>query len=302
MANINLILDDIASIQEATCIAHDDVHSKINDFAEKVAVMEQCGLNVMSEDPTMQCIIENREQVIYDYQNGPMYFDESVKERWKNVGATVIGALCGDLVGSYVAKNTAASLWLAGLDTYACVIPAYIIWGVIWGSSVHIAERIRFKKRMKGIHFELTRDIEDICTELGSPFDSTKKELKALKRKFRTLRESITFALRDKEEAVSYGLKDKLRALLAVTKRAISDLDLSHKERNKNIIKKFLTAANDVIVETAGITEAESKKMQEALDKFIEEAEKNDVKQESVVNTPDDENTKEENEHAKEEE
>lgn len=72
MDNIYTVLDDIISIQEATDNARDEVYSKINDFAEKVAVMEQCGLNVMSEDPTMQQIIDNREQVITEYTNdGP---------------------------------------------------------------------------------------------------------------------------------------------------------------------------------------------------------------------------------------
>lgn len=69
MNNVNQILDDIRTIQEAAYDAHDDVHSKINDFAEKVGVMEQCGLNVMSDDSTMQNIIDNREQVIFEYQN-----------------------------------------------------------------------------------------------------------------------------------------------------------------------------------------------------------------------------------------
>jgi hypothetical protein len=66
--SVNTILDDIRSVQESADIAHDDVHEKINDFAQKVGIMEQCGLNVMSQDPTVQAIIDNRERIIYEYQ------------------------------------------------------------------------------------------------------------------------------------------------------------------------------------------------------------------------------------------
>ena len=66
------ILDSITAIQEASDVAYDNVHEKINAFAEKVSVMEQCGLNVMSENPTIQYIIENHDEVITEYKNdGP---------------------------------------------------------------------------------------------------------------------------------------------------------------------------------------------------------------------------------------
>jgi hypothetical protein len=69
MSEVSQIMNGIHAIQESTDIAQEKVHEKINDFAEKVGVMEQLGLNVASHDPTIQYIIENREEVICKYKN-----------------------------------------------------------------------------------------------------------------------------------------------------------------------------------------------------------------------------------------
>ena len=73
------ILGSIMAIQEASDVAYENVHEKINDFAEKVSVMEQYGLNVMSENPTIQHIIENHDEVITEYKNdGPKKINKKI--------------------------------------------------------------------------------------------------------------------------------------------------------------------------------------------------------------------------------
>ena len=79
MSEVSQIMNGIYAIQESTDIAQEKVHEKINDFAEKVGVMEQLGLNVASHDPTIQYIIENRDKVICEYKNdGPKKINKEI--------------------------------------------------------------------------------------------------------------------------------------------------------------------------------------------------------------------------------
>lgn len=268
------ILSDIESIQEATCLAREDVHEKINQFAEKVGIMEQCGLNVMSQDETMQHIIDNRDQIMYDYENA-IYIDESFKSTIKDVGATLIGVLVGAGFQYSSIKTPTGMLKLATLALFvgeeAAILTAAlsvtsgaVIGGVI-GHKIHKA--VRNKK----IGSEIIDDIKSVCNELTNTTNSpTEKDLTKLKSKTKQLIKTANYIIKTHKAQLPDKARSQMRPLITATE-ALDGITLTDTKTNKELLKNFMSIANDVVMSISGVTPEEIKAMNNKIQDIVDE-------------------------------
>jgi hypothetical protein len=272
MDTVNTILNDIGSIQESADTALVDVSTKIVNFAEKVAVMEQHGLNVMSEDPTMQTIIDNREQIVYQF------YDESKEPRSKVTKKTVLGVILGELatlppriiIAAVLlsgAKAAAASTGLlaplvepiylaaakskASKITTAIEIPSLVIGGIV-------ANKFAKKKREKNIQGEIINDIDAVLAELGKPSDEGRlANTKNLKKALKELIDSTKFAI--KRDSVHGETARNIEKLTNASEKLVEGLDTIGSEGTKRAMMEFFKAADAVIKDLTGITDKEAK-------------------------------------------
>lgn len=320
MDNVNTILDSIADIQEAAYLARESVCEKINDFADKVAVMEQCGLNIMSEDPTMQFIIDNREQVAYDCNNSVFFdeafFDESFRSKVKNSAGTLIGALCGVVAqGASLLSPSPLSLftvWALGESGWSgeSIILLLLTKGALIGGV--IGHKIHKTLRKKNASSDILKHIKSVCNELGKTIDyPTETDLKKLKASLDDLIRVAEFALDNRKADVSDNTRSQLHPLIAASKELKDRVTLTDTKTNAELLKKFMTTANDVVISITSITPAEvealnakiKEKVAEAEQKNGEASKENAVKESGDCDDKsDDDNEKGEDENAKEEE
>ena len=258
MEDVKSILVNIGSIQEAVDTAHFNVYSNINDFAEKVGIMEQCGLNIMSEDQLTQHIIDNREQIQFDFR----YFDESKKETNKVWWKTLLGGLIGAAAGMAVVVPlvTLAPITLADFFFCSALLSISTLGGEV------IAEKIADAKRAKGIKGELMRDIEAVSRELAKNTGTIDDDdIKSLRNKSNILLETIIAASNAKNEDVDYELKKKLGVMRPTVKALASDITIYDTDTNKKIFEDYAKASDAVIRLIAGITDEEAKKLAEKM-------------------------------------
>lgn len=274
MDNVMNILSDIESIQEATCLAREDVHEKINQFAEKVGIMEQCGLNVMSDDETMQHIIDNRDQIMYDYENA-IYIDESFKSAIKDVGATLIGVLVGAGFKYASIKSPRGMLKLATLALFigedAAILTAAlsVTGGAIIGGV--IGHKIHKAVRNKKIGSEIIDDIKSVCNVLTTATDTpTEKDLTKLKSKTKQLIKTANYIIKNHKAQLPDKARSQMRPLITATE-ALDGITLTNTETNKELLKNFMSIANDVVMSISGVTPEEIKAMSNKIQDIVDE-------------------------------
>lgn len=271
MDTVNTILNDIGSIQESADTALVDVSTKIVNFAEKVAVMEQHGLNVMSEDPTMQTIIDNREQIVYQF------YDESKEPRSKVTKKTILGVILGDLatlppriiIAGVLINSARAAAAATGLGPL--IEPVYLAMAAAKGKKINaaieipsiviggvVANKIANKKREKNIQGEIINDIDDVLTELGKPSDEGRHiNTKNLKKALKQLINSTKFAI--KRDSVHGETARNIEKLTNASEKLVEGLDTIGSEGTKRAMMEFFKAADVVLKDLTGVTDAEAK-------------------------------------------
>lgn len=274
MDNAMNILSDIKSIQEATCLAREDVHEKINQFAEKVGIMEQCGLNVMSDDETMQHIIDNRDQIMYDYENA-IYIDESFKSTIKDVGATLIGALVGAGFKYASIKSPRGMLKLAtialliGEDAAILTATLSVAGGAVIGGV--IGHKIHKAVRNKKIGSEIIDDIKSVCNVLTTATDTpTEKDLTKLKSKTKQLIKTANYIIKTHKAQLPDKARSRMRPLITAAE-ALDGITLTDTKTNKELLKNFMSIANDVVMSISGVTPEEIKAMSNKIQDIVNE-------------------------------
>lgn len=271
MDTVNTILNDIGSIQESADTALVDVSTKIVNFAEKVAVMEQHGLNVMSEDPTMQSIIDNREQIVYQF------YDESKEPRSKVTKKTILGTILGDLatlppriiIAAVLVKSAQAAAAATGLGPL--VEPIYLAMAAAKGKKINaaieipsliiggvVANKFAKKKREKNIQGEIINDIDAVLAELGKPSDEGRHtNTKNLKKVLKELINSTKFAI--KRDSVHGETARNIEKLTNASEKLVEGLDTIGSEGTKRAMMEFFKAADVVLKDLTGVTDAEAK-------------------------------------------
>ena len=119
------------------------------------------------------------------------------------------------------------------------------------------------------------------------------------------------FALDNRKADVSDKTRSQLRPLINASRELMDRVTLTDTKTNAELLKKFMTTANEVVIEIAGITPAEvealnaklKEKVDEAKQKSAETSKENAVKESGDCDDKSEEDDeKEEPENGKEEE